>query len=109
MRESDNLNQFVAAVGVPVTGVEILDRGFHDLLRVTFANGWAASIFKEAARYLDNEPRYELAVIDCRGNLNYCNPLTSDVMRYQTYEEILHSMRIISTWPDTFDGDDNAD
>lgn len=109
MREPDNLNQFVAAVGVPVTGVEILDRGFHDLLRVTFANGWTASIFKETPVLGETEPLYELAVIDCNGSLNYHNPLTTDVLRYQTYEEILLSMRIMSTWSDTFDGDDNAD
>lgn len=105
MSKSDNLNQFVAAINVPVTNVEFVEKEWHDVLRVTFANGWTASILKEMYLPKDTEPRYELAVIDYRGNLNYCNPLTDDVMRYQTYEEILHSMRIMSTWPDTFDDD----
>lgn len=107
MRKSDNLNQFVAAVNVPVVNVELIEREYHDILRMTFSNGWTASILKEVSPTIDSEPRYEIAVIDYSGNLNYCNPLTNDVMRYQTYEEVIHSIMIISTWPEIFDDGDN--
>lgn len=51
--------------------------------RVTFENGYGASIIKGYGSYGNEEGLYELAVFGPDGNLDYTTPVTTDVEGHQ--------------------------
>jgi len=56
--------------------------------RVTFANGYGASVIKYPYSYGAEEGLYELAVFGKDGQLTYDTPITDDVIGYLTPEEV---------------------
>ena len=56
----------------------------YTVYRFEFPNGYGASVFRE---HLTKENRHELAVLK-DGRLTYSTPITGDVIRYATPEEI---------------------
>jgi hypothetical protein len=50
--------------------------------RITFDNGYGASVVKHEFSYGGDKGLYELAVLDKDGNLTYDTPITNDVIGY---------------------------
>ena len=50
--------------------------------RITFDNGYGASVVKHEFSYGGKDGLYELAVLDKDGNLTYDTPITNDVIGY---------------------------
>ena len=50
--------------------------------RITFDNGYGASVVKHEFSYGGKDGLYELAVLDKNGNLTYDTPITNDVIGY---------------------------
>lgn len=55
-----------------------------------FENGYGASVVSEyvVPEYEVVKNRFELAVLDDKGKLCYTTPITDDVIRYQTEDQI---------------------
>jgi hypothetical protein len=56
--------------------------------KITFENGYGASVVCHTMSYGGKLGLYELAVLDKQGNLTYDTPITSDVIGYLTPEEV---------------------
>ena len=56
--------------------------------RISFDNGYGASIVKGPMSYGGDRGLYELAVLDSNGELTYDTPVTSDVEGYLSEEDI---------------------
>jgi hypothetical protein len=50
--------------------------------RITFDNGYGASVVKHEFSYGGKDDLYELAVLDSNGDLTYDTPITNDVIGY---------------------------
>jgi hypothetical protein len=50
--------------------------------RITFENGYGASVVKTPHSYGGDRGLYELAVLDSDGKLTYDTPITDDVIGY---------------------------
>jgi hypothetical protein len=50
--------------------------------RITFDNGYGASVVKTPYSYGGKDGLYELAVLDTDGHLTYDTPVTNDVIGY---------------------------
>jgi hypothetical protein len=50
--------------------------------RITFDNGYGASVVKTPYSYGGDRGLYELAVLDTDGQLTYDTPVTNDVIGY---------------------------
>jgi len=60
--------------------------------RITFENGYGASVVKSDYSYGGNKGLYELAVLSTDGNLTYDTPITDDVMGYLSPEDVTNVM-----------------
>jgi hypothetical protein len=56
--------------------------------KITFENGYGASVVCHTMSYGGKLGLYELAVLDKQGNLTYDTPITSDVIGYLTPKEV---------------------
>jgi hypothetical protein len=56
--------------------------------RISFDNGYGASIVKGPMSYGGDRGLYELAVLDSNGELTYDTPVTSDVEGYLSEEDV---------------------
>jgi hypothetical protein len=56
--------------------------------RISFDNGYGASIVKSPMSYGGKNGLYELAVLDSNGELTYDTPVTNDVEGYLNEEDI---------------------
>lgn len=65
-------------------------------VRFRFTNGYGASVISDG--YGDEDRPYELAVLD-RDGLCYDTPITSDVVGWQTAEQIAGLLRQIAALP----------
>jgi hypothetical protein len=50
--------------------------------RITFENGYGASVVRHEYSYGGKDGLYELAVLDSDGELTYDTPITTDVIGY---------------------------
>ncbi len=63
--------------------------------RITFENGYGASVVKGEYTYGGKEGLYELAILDSNGDLTYDTPVTSDVEGYLSEDEVTKLMEQI--------------
>jgi hypothetical protein len=56
--------------------------------RISFDNGYGASIVKGPMSYGGKNGLYELAVLDSNGELTYDTPVTNDVEGYLNEEDV---------------------
>lgn len=67
--------------------------------RITFENGFGASVVKTPYTYGGDKGLYELAVLDKNGNLTYDTPVTNDVIGYLRPEDVTDVMEKIQKLP----------
>ena len=58
------------------------------IARITFDNGYGASVVRHEYSYGGKDGLYELAVLDKNGELTYDTPITDDVIGYLTTQEV---------------------
>jgi hypothetical protein len=63
--------------------------------RITFENGYGASVVQTFFSYGGEEGLYELAVLDSDGHLTYETSITDDVEGYLTEDEVTKLMEQI--------------
>jgi hypothetical protein len=63
--------------------------------RITFDNGYGASVVKHEFSYGSDKGLYELAVLDKNGDLTYDTPITDDVIGYLREEDVTDVMEKI--------------
>jgi hypothetical protein len=63
--------------------------------RITFDNGYGASVVKHEFSYGGKDGLYELAVLDTNGDLTYETPITDDVIGYLRPEDVTDVMEKI--------------
>ncbi len=63
--------------------------------RITFDNGYGASVVKHEFSYGSDKGLYELAVLDKNGDLKYDTPITDDVIGYLREEDVTDVMEKI--------------
>ncbi len=56
--------------------------------RISFDNGYGASVVKGPMSYGGDRGLYELAVLDSNGDLTYDTPVTNDVEGYLSEEDV---------------------
>jgi hypothetical protein len=67
--------------------------------RITFANGYGASVVKGDHTYGGRDGLFELAVLDSNGSLCYSTPITDDVIGYLRPEDVTDVMEKIQQLP----------
>ena len=60
--------------------------------RITFENGYGASVVKSPYTYGGDKGLYELAVLGTDGHITYDTPITSDVIGYLRPEDVTDVM-----------------
>jgi hypothetical protein len=60
--------------------------------RITFDNGYGASVVKHQYSYGGDKGLYELAVLDKDGELTYDTPITDDVIGYLREQDVTDVM-----------------
>ena len=63
--------------------------------RITFDNGYGASVVKHEYSYGGKDGLYELAVLDKDGELTYETPITNDVIGYLREQDVTEVMEKI--------------
>ena len=56
--------------------------------RYRFKNGMGASVIKHKGSYGYAQGRYELAVLDGAGDIDYTTPITNDVIGHLEWDEV---------------------
>jgi hypothetical protein len=56
--------------------------------RITFDNGYGASVVRHEFSYGGKNGLYELAVLSSEGELTYDTPITNDVLGYLSKEDV---------------------
>ena len=67
--------------------------------RITFPNGYGASVITGEMFYTDAEHPYELAVISPSGELDYTTPITDDVLGHLDRSEVEGVLEQIQALP----------
>jgi hypothetical protein len=60
--------------------------------RITFENGYGASVVKSPYTYGGDKGLYELAVFGMDGHITYATPITDDVIGYLRPEDVTDVM-----------------
>jgi len=60
--------------------------------RITFENGYGASVVKSPYTYGGDKGLYELAVLGTDGHITYATPITDDVIGYLRPEDVTDVM-----------------
>jgi hypothetical protein len=79
-----------------VTNVEVDTHCSGPRVRVSFANGYGASVVRNMYSYGGSEGLWELAVLGSDGSLTYATPLTDDVIGHLDGGEVIEKLREIS-------------
>lgn len=69
----------------------------HEAYRITFSNGYGASIVRGAYTYGGDKGLWELAVLDKEGRLCYDTPITDDVLGYLTEKDVADTLKQIES------------
>lgn len=67
--------------------------------RITFSNGYGASVVSHEYSYGGEVGLLEVAVLDNNGEITYTTPIASDVIGYLTGEETAEILNRISELP----------
>jgi len=67
--------------------------------RITFDNGYGASVVKTPYSYGGDKGLYELAVLGIDGHLTYATPITNDVIGYLRDIDVTDVMEKIQQLP----------
>lgn len=67
--------------------------------RITFDNGYGASVIKSPFSYGGKIGLYELAILDEEGHVCYTTPITDDVLGYLREEDVSEAMIRIQNLP----------
>lgn len=67
--------------------------------RITFDNGYGASVIKSPFSYGGKIGLYELAILDGEGDVCYTTPITDDVIGYLREEDVSEAMIRIQNLP----------
>ena len=67
--------------------------------RITFDNGYGASVIKSPFSYGGKIGLYELAILDEEGHVCYSTPITDDVLGYLREEDVSEAMIRIQNLP----------
>jgi hypothetical protein len=78
---------------------KVLDDGGDHTERVDFLNGYGVSIIRNAFSYGGRDGKFEVAVIDADGNLQYDTPVTGDVLGYLDIPEVVAAMQAVAALP----------
>lgn len=65
--------------------------------RISFDNGYGASVVKTPYTYGGRDGLYELAVLDSNGDLTYDTPVTNDVEGYLSEEDVTELLQKIES------------
>lgn len=76
--------------------------------RVSFENGYGASIVQGPWSYGGPEGLYEIGILDDTGQLTYSTPITDDVIGYLTPEGVEEVLQKISELPKLQDKSESA-
>jgi hypothetical protein len=69
---------------------EQLNPNLHEeIVRVSFPNGYTASIIRTQYSYGGDEGLYEVAILDAEDKLDYTTPITDDVVGYLTVDKVV--------------------
>ena len=82
--------------------------GGGEMARITFENGYGASVVRHAYSYGGKLGLYELAVIDNKGEICYTTPITDDVIGYLREEDVSEVMIRIQNLPMIENNTDNT-
>lgn len=74
------------------------ERAYSEQARVSFANGYGASIVRGPYTYGGREGLYELAVIS-NDKIDYTTPITDDVEGWLTPERVMEILAQIEALP----------
>lgn len=66
---------------------------------VTFPNGRGVSIIRHHGSYGYRHGKFEVAVLDANGTLDYSTPVTDDVLGWQSVEDVLNVMKQVADLP----------
>ena len=69
------------------------------LATLQFDNGYGVSVARHSISYGHDAGLYELAVLDALGRLTYDTPITSDVLGWQTPEQVTELMHRVAALP----------
>lgn len=67
--------------------------------RISFDNGYGASIICNSMSYGGSEGLYELAVLDSKGKITYDTPITNDVLGFLTPDKVSEVLIQIQSLP----------
>jgi hypothetical protein len=65
----------------------------------TFDNGYGASVVRGAHTYGGSSGLWEVAVLNCNGNIDYSTPITDDVLGWQNDEGVAEVLASIAALP----------
>lgn len=70
--------------------LEFKSHPIHDglIARISFDNGYGASVVRHEYSYGGNKGLFELAVLDTTGELTYNTPVTNDVIGYLRPQDV---------------------
>lgn len=69
------------------------------LARISFDNGYGASVVCTSMSYGGSEGLYELAVLDSKGKITYDTPITNDVLGWLSHNDVSETMIKIQSLP----------
>lgn len=68
-------------------------------IKIKFTNGWTASLVKGPYTYGGPEGLWEIGIFNPDGNLDYCNPITSeDVQGYLSHAKVQVKLRRLASF-----------
>jgi hypothetical protein len=76
--------------------LELDNDGYNIRASIKFNNGYGASVIRTENSYGGAAGLYELAVLDCNGDLTYDTPITDDVLGRLTEDDVTEALNRIA-------------